>query len=317
MVQLTANHALTSWSRSYNLLATEKQGSLESLSKFPGIAVQLEVVLYRDAPSFQEYTDLSTLKQRLQHIAVEVSRQTRCDQSDNADHNPEPSQDQHQPPPPLQLPNPCASYYLYSPNPSVNVDPNGMIASIHRQNGSHATLAEENGSTDQPGVVATSSTDDQKPDDDAKKIKKLEAKQHRLYLLQHSSTCPHKDGRCSVTRHCAEMQRLWLHMARCKDNTCKFPHCHSSRYIVGHFRKCRDTKCPVCGPTRETVKRNRALRSMSSRTLICKGPMMNLIRNATDEKPQMDSMDDSASVVTYKMRNPPVSMQTPVQGCSP
>lgn len=59
------------------LLKKDKGGSPDSVNKLPQMAKQLEVSLYRTARSFEAYMDMSTLKQRLQQIAVEVSRKAR------------------------------------------------------------------------------------------------------------------------------------------------------------------------------------------------------------------------------------------------
>ena len=215
--------------------------------------------------------DMSTLKQPLQQIEVEVSLQP-LDQCDNSDRNQESSQDQHQPPSPPQQPvypqrsDPESSDFMHNPNPIVNwMDPSGMLVSSHRQNDGDAMLA-ENGSSGQRDVAAVSSSSNQRPDDDPLTIDKIRKKQRRLFLLHHSLNCPHEDERCAVTPHCATIKRLWPHTRHCKDKECTVPHCFSSRYILHHFKKCRDTNCQVCGPTRETVKRNRALRSRISRT---------------------------------------------------
>jgi hypothetical protein len=50
-----------------------KNGTPEWLSKLPHMAKQLEVSFYRNARSLEAYMDMSTLKQRLQQIAVELS----------------------------------------------------------------------------------------------------------------------------------------------------------------------------------------------------------------------------------------------------
>lgn len=81
-------------------------------------------------------------------------------------------------------------------------------------------------------------------------------KQKRLLLLHHSSKCPIDDGSCHVTRHCAKMKRLWKHMAQCYNTNCRVSHCYSSRCILSHFRKCKDVKCPSCGPVRESVRKS-------------------------------------------------------------
>ena len=84
----------------------------------------------------------------------------------------------------------------------------------------------------------------------------LKQQQQRLLLLRHASKCPHENGRCPVTPHCASMKNLWKHIMGCKDQECKIPHCVSSRYVLSHYSKCKDVNCPVCGPVREAIRRN-------------------------------------------------------------
>jgi len=94
--------------------------------------------------------------------------------------------------------------------------------------------------------------------DDPKTQVKIRNKQQRLLLLHHSAKCPQKeDGSCTVTPHCALMKRLWRHIEGCKDNKCQFEHCVSSRYVLTHYRKCREANCQVCGPVRRVVRRDR------------------------------------------------------------
>merc|ERR1711871_1526383 len=46
---------------------------------------------------------------------------------------------------------------------------------------------------------------------------------------------------------------LWEHIMNCKDQQCRKPHCVSSRYVLSHYSKCKETKCPVCGPVRDAI----------------------------------------------------------------
>ena len=62
---------------SVKMLKKDKAGSQEWLEKLPHMAKQLEISLYRNAKSFDEYVNMSTLKHRLQLIAMEVSRKTK------------------------------------------------------------------------------------------------------------------------------------------------------------------------------------------------------------------------------------------------
>lgn len=77
-------------------------------------------------------------------------------------------------------------------------------------------------------------------------------KQQRL--LHHSSKRRAEEGTCKVCNYCADMKRLWRHMADCVDPHCRTPHCFSSRSILSHYRKCQDRRCPICVPVRKSVK---------------------------------------------------------------
>ncbi|GMI49286.1 hypothetical protein TrCOL_g6897 [Triparma columacea] len=81
----------------------------------------------------------------------------------------------------------------------------------------------------------------------------LRHQQQHLLLLRHSAKCPHENGKCPVTPHCAGMKRLWKHIVECKDQKCQFPHCISSRHLLSHYHRCKDARCPVCIPVREAI----------------------------------------------------------------
>jgi hypothetical protein len=49
----------------------------EGLEELPELAQRLEESLYRSAKSFQEYSDASTLKQRIQQLAVSIGMKTK------------------------------------------------------------------------------------------------------------------------------------------------------------------------------------------------------------------------------------------------
>jgi len=84
----------------------------------------------------------------------------------------------------------------------------------------------------------------------------LRHRQQRLLLLRHAAKCPHEDGQCPVTPHCADMKRLWKHLAECKDKKCQVPHCVSSRSVLSHYHRCKVPRCLVCGPVREAIHRS-------------------------------------------------------------
>jgi E1A/CREB-binding protein len=52
------------------------------------------------------------------------------------------------------------------------------------------------------------------------------------------------------------MKTLWEHIAHCKNQQCNVQHCMSSRYVLSHYRRCKDARCPACGPVRETIRKS-------------------------------------------------------------
>jgi hypothetical protein len=287
------------------MLKKDKNGSAEWLSKLPQMAKQLEVSLYRNARSFEAYTDMSTLKQRLQQIAVEVSRKAR-DQRDDRHRDRQSSS------------NSSSANFLGAGssshqsmqssrgqignsddiNPMVNNNSTGMSANMRGNMNSRMGMMASSGFPDQRsvnnersgsnrgvsnqqsnGMVSSGSSSSNRNDPEWRV--RIRHKQQRLLLLHHSAKCPHEDGRCSVTPHCADMKRLWKHMEGCKDNQCRVSHCFSSRAILSHYRKCKDAACPACGPVRETVRRTQSRNSSSS----------NMASN--QNRPMMNSLDGS------------------------
>lgn len=87
---------------------------------------------------------------------------------------------------------------------------------------------------------------------------------NHILLLYHAKKCTHiadEHSQCPFNRHCAEMKLTWKHMAECTDNNCGFPHCYTSRVLLSHYRRCKDARCPVCGPVRKTIQQNRRIAS--------------------------------------------------------
>ncbi len=273
---------------SVKMLKKDKNGSPEWLSKLPQMAKQLEVSLYRNARSFDAYMDMSTLKQRLQQIAVEVSRKAR-NQGDQRDDRPRDRQLQQSSTSSMRADSAGASSFMGisassqhqqmpAPTRSQGMNPNdlnqmsnsnppglNMGASIPSMGASayQNSRSMNGGNINRAGGPATTSSSipggvgQQGKGDPEWKIR-IRHKQQRLLLLHHSAKCPHEDGRCTVTPHCTDMKRLWKHMEGCKDNQCRVAHCFSSRAILSHYRKCKDPACPACGPVRETVRKSQS-----------------------------------------------------------
>ena len=323
----------------------DKNSSQEWLNKLPQMVKQLEVSLYRSAPSFDAYSDKSTLKHRLQLLAMEIAKKTHSSGIDEGvekqrengnsvnNHSARP-QDQQHPPPPMSQPQHLQTMgYPSSQNGSSsnsrtdgirgpmntprnprmdppNVMPNPMYNwQRHPRNSDQATVHSESSNSNKPQVVnlgeinnmmgpgsmpptpAVSSSNEKNGPGSSGNSKgsenewevRIRHKQQRLLLLHHSSKCQNADGKCPVTPHCADMKRLWLHMAKCEDNRCSVSHCYSSRAILSHYRKCKDPNCRACGPVRETVWKSRNSRPKGG------GP-------SGDSTPSRDQANDAMSM---------------------
>jgi len=272
------------------ILKKDKNGNPESMSKLPQMAKQLEVSLYRNARSFSNYMDMNTLKQRLQQIALEVSKKANNRSSGRVDDRRfvQPPQQQQQSqnfqqssgmrPDPNGANSPFTGGRIDTMNPSRNVSNSGDNMSTSAQGGFVRSGTPQGGSRNQ--------------NDPDWKVR-IRHKQQRLLLLHHSAKCPHEDGRCQVTPHCADMKRLWRHMEGCKDNNCHVPHCFSSRAILSHYRKCKDAACPACGPVRDTVRKSKSgPTSRPNMQPVSTGPMMDGLRQTTST-PQPQQLQQS------------------------
>ena len=62
--------------RVHLLKQRDKNANPEWVNKLPQMVKQLEVSLYRSAPSFEAYADKKTLKQRLQNLAMDIAKKT-------------------------------------------------------------------------------------------------------------------------------------------------------------------------------------------------------------------------------------------------
>lgn len=256
------------------MLKKDKTGSPEWLSKLPQMAKQLEVSLYRNARSFDAYMDMNTLKQRLQQIAVQVSAKAR-----GQDHRRDRQRDSQQNSSGMRQDASSSSSYMGN-NSSNRLDRSagmnnnnstgnmgniggGMPMSSGGYPRSMNSSGSGNSGNQSLGTGLSSSGGSSGRNNDPEWKVRIRHKQQRLLLLHHSAKCPHEDGRCPVTPHCADMKRLWRHMEGCKDNQCRVPHCFSSRAILSHYRKCKDSACPACGPVRETVRKSQSNRGSS------------------------------------------------------
>jgi E1A/CREB-binding protein len=192
----------------------------EWLDRLPHLAERLDEALYHIANSYEEYTDSSRLKFKLKELALSMSPQRMCLQSNTS----------------------------------------GQLILPHQQDSEVGSLTPDtlNMQCEQKTVEKQFAGQDLNGDSVEHKKRVLKQQQQRLLLLRHASKCPHSNGTCPVTPHCFAMKQLWKHIIGCcKEKECEFAHCISSRYVLKHYSSCKDRQlCPVCGPVREIIKRN-------------------------------------------------------------
>jgi Bromodomain/TAZ zinc finger len=264
------------------------------------MAKQLEVSLYREAPSKEAYLDTSTLKARLQQIAQEVAKKSQNRNANgssnsrvNFSHQSQ-QQSSQQPQHQMQRQQQQQQVYNNPNNKMMRQDINGttspfMSTSNNSNSGQMVNMEDINPMVQGNGFsIAPANDRSQRPPSadggissnngnnrSNEEIQRIKHKQQRLLLLHHSAKCT-SDTNCTITQHCAEMRRLWRHMEGCKDNRCEVAHCFSSRAILSHYRKCKDINCPACAPVRNTVRKSRTSSSMMSGA-----PMMDRLRGST------------------------------------
>ena len=84
-------------------------------------------------------------------------------------------------------------------------------------------------------------------------------KQQRwLLFLRHASKCQAAEGQCQYTPHCHVAKSLWEHVLKCTNAQCQYPRCLASRELLKHHQNCKDARCPVCGPVRSAMLKQRS-----------------------------------------------------------
>ncbi|XP_071693631.1 histone acetyltransferase HAC1-like [Rutidosis leptorrhynchoides] len=87
-----------------------------------------------------------------------------------------------------------------------------------------------------------------------------------LLFLRHSRNCVHPPGTCPEIR-CITLQKLWKHLASCKDATqCQYRFCIRSKRVLEHYNNCSDQTCPVCVPVKQFLQRKGVLQTISPKS---------------------------------------------------
>ncbi|CAM9200709.1 unnamed protein product [Chrysoparadoxa australica] len=265
----------------------------EWIKKVPQMAKRLEDSLYRSAASFEDYSDMSTLRQRLQQLAVRLgtkAQHAKLQQGGGGALPGVPSgipqgvpsgmpQGQKQvgsiPSQPQQvvangqvmqggaaMPQqataPAGGNRTFVQMADINsmVVGAGSAAAGSASSGSGSGMQPQQQQQHQQPVVQQGQQAQRRAATYTAEQRKqaLRQQQQRLLLLRHASKCPAEEGReCHVTPHCASMKKLWKHIAECKNHSCQMAHCVSSRFVLSHYHRCKDAKCAVCAPVREVI----------------------------------------------------------------
>ena len=111
-----------------------------------------------------------------------------------------------------------------------------------------------------------------KPIDKAQTNEVLRRQQERLCLLRHASICHDntEETTSSVVKcelpYCPEMKVLWKHICDCDNRVCEFNHCISSRYVLSHYKECKEASCEVCLPVRNAIEETEAKKIITAVT---------------------------------------------------
>lgn len=243
------------------ILRTKRPNSTENWYKScPNLAPRLEAMLYKHARSLEEYSDLSTVTERvLQFVSlggfkkpfqVKVVKKVESPSTIIV---------------PKVVPRLDA---VFSGTVEPSEEPSFASKKASAGGGSgaasggtpsrgrprkHPVESEVNpmkeDETTQRKPSSTQPAPVKKPAPAPKDLLKLQ--QQRLLLLQHAAKCQRGEGECTVTPHCAPMRKLWSHVKNCSLIKCPVAHCVSSRYVLGHWLSCTDPACRMCQPARE------------------------------------------------------------------
>ena len=85
----------------------------------------------------------------------------------------------------------------------------------------------------------------------------LREQQERLVLLRHAARCTAAPGLCANPEHSDTIRVVWCHVRSCRRLDCPFLYCLSSRFVLHHYSRCRDSNCDVCRPVRSLIDSTR------------------------------------------------------------
>lgn len=79
--------------------------------------------------------------------------------------------------------------------------------------------------------------------------------QKNLVLLLHANMCDQRANHRCHSPECQVMKQVLRHMKTCKKgDSCTRAHCKTSKFIIGHWRRCKLHTCDVCAPIRQALR---------------------------------------------------------------
>ena len=188
------------------------------MKRVPDLARKLEQLLYRTASSAEEYSDRSTLKYRLQMIAIGMGARgpNKRSRSDTETEN--------------------------------TVASGASKGDGQEQGESQSQIQTEQ--TQQGGALTVEQQQQPMSTQDHQSVL-----QQRLLAVRHASKCRRTPGTCLVVPNCPKIKQLWAPMSKREDKQCQVSRCVSSKYVLSHYLECQDARCAACGPVRQQQQR--------------------------------------------------------------
>lgn len=332
---LTSNYSV-------KLLKKDKNGSAEWLNKLPEMAKQLEVSLYRNARSFDDYMNISTLKSRLQLIAMEVSRKasknhvggSSSDRQRSSDRSTLYSNNGLHAPQHHDVAR-AGSQGPQSQSPYISNQGNGMSTSTQQQMMQQESLQRQRVSMNDINPMAsgpsTGGNDLMRGSSNGDYLATSRSSMHDPNAARNSSTLanndsavPQRDDPEWKIRIHHKQQRLLLlhHSAKCPrdDGGCTVtPHCSDMKRLWRHMENCKDNSCrvPHCFSSRAILGHYRKCKD--SQCPAC-GPVRETVKKAAKISAgslRSDHRLSSSSNPTQKQATSSFSIDNRVSSLSP
>ena len=316
---------------SVKLLKKDKNGSAEWLNKLPQMAKQLEVSLYRNARSFDDYMDITTLKQRLQLIAMEVSRKAAKNHGGGSNSDRQRSSDRstlysnnglHAPQhhDVARAGSQGSGSQSLSQSPYVGNQGNSMSSSSQQQMMQQQQVSSQrqrvsmNDINPMASGTAGGSNDLMRGSSSGDYMSTSRSSMHDANTVRNSSSVanndsalPQRDDPEWKIRIHHKQQRLLLlhHSAKCpndNDVCAVTPHCAGMKRLWRHMESCKDNSCrvPHCFSSRAILGHYRKCKD--SQCPAC-GPVRETVRKAAKISTGTSRSDHRLSSSSNQMQN--------------